>query len=423
LSSQTPTQTPQQHQATLDTMADFKLALFDLWVSEDPSKRGATYWDNEAHAQFLDWLRDNPTVQRASKLQLERRKLPRSTLTGFIYTPWPFSNAHPKVRSFSISVSMASSEVDMKFLGQFAANIQGDHPLLAQSLFQIFGNLTMLSERVIKARKLRRLDTTRDTKSVDLYCRIIWYAREGLKLLEEYVLPMVANYGELKVLSYKLRASFYHLYVLFHNQPPVTLRSGNQVSTPPGLTSPRKADKGKGVDRGSPSSPYRPSSVQPTHPLEGGPVGGQPTFRHAPVEFAPNFLVPAADYRPIALTCFQEATKLAEKHLWGSHPLRLSVKVEFAAFLYDCLHEREQSRRMAKATIAEVYNAAEGMDDEMFEDAAQLVGILGKMMKRGLGSGGSGSTPGPGSSGHRATPGPQGRDQFAVPSPGMDNPI
>jgi hypothetical protein len=78
---------------------------------------------------------------------------------------------------------------------------------------------------------------------------------------------------------------------------------------------------------------------------------------------------------------------------------------------------------MAKATIAEVYNAAEGMDDEMFEDAAQLVGILGKMMKRGLGSGGSGSTPGPGSSGHRATPGPQGRDQFAVPSPGMDNPI
>jgi hypothetical protein len=318
---------------------------------------------------------------------------------------------------------MASSEVDMKFLGQFAANIQGDHPLLAQSLFQIFGNLTMLSEKVIRARKLRRLDTTRDTKSVDLYCRIIWYAREGLKLLEEYVLPMVANYGELKVLSYKLRASFYHLYVLFHNQPPVSLKSGTQVSTPPGLTSPRKVDKGKGVDRGSPNEPYRPSSVQPTHPLEGGPVGGQPGIQPPPVEFAPNFLVPAADYRPSALTCFQEATKLAEKHLWGSHPLRLSVKVEFSAFLYDCLHEREQSRRMAKATIAEVYNAAEGLDDEMFDDAAQLVGILGKMMKRGLGSGGSGSTPGAGSSGHRATPGPRGAEQFAVPSPGMDNPI
>jgi len=119
---------------------------------------------------------------------------------------------------------MASSEVDMKFLGQFAQGVSIDHPMLAQNLFQICGNQVMLSEKVIRARKLRRLDTTRDTKSVDLYCRIIWYAREGLKLLEEYVLPMVDNYVELKVLSYKLRASYYHLYVLFHNHPTISLK-------------------------------------------------------------------------------------------------------------------------------------------------------------------------------------------------------
>lgn len=397
-------------------------ADFRTWLSGEWKHTKRLSWTDENLFELIESFRESESRSRAAggKLVPEKRHLPRSNIPGFHHSLWNFYNARPHFGCISYYILMASSEVDMKFLGQFAANIQGDHPLLAQSLFQIFGNLTMLSEKVIRARKLRRLDTTRDTKSVDLYCRIIWYAREGLKLLEEYVLPMVANYGELKVLSYKLRASFYHLYVLFHNQPPVNLRSGNQVSTPPGLISPRKLDKGKGVDRGSPGDPYRPSSVQPTHPLEGGPVGGQPGIRHPPVEFAPNFLVPAADYRPIALTCFQEATKLGEKHLWGSHPLRLSVKVEFAAFLYDCLHEREQSRRMAKATIAEVYNAAEGMDDEMFEDAAQLVGILGKMMKRGLGSGGSGSTPGAGSSGHRATPGPS---QFAVPSPGMDNPI
>lgn len=324
---------------------------------------------------------------------------------------------------------MASSEVDMKFLGQFAANIQGDHPLLAQSLFQIFGNLTMLSEKVIRARKLRRLDTTRDTKSVRLYSTIIWYSREGLKILEQYVLPMVANYGELKVLAYKLRASFYHLYVLFHNQPHVSL--SGQISTPPGLTSPRttKIDKGKGIDRGeldSPSEIYRPSSVQPTHPLEGGPVGGVSNIQHPPAEFAPNFLVPAEDYRPTALKCFQEATVLAERLLWGSHPLRLSVKVEYTAFLYDCLHERDRSRQLAKQTIAEVYNAQEGMDDEMFEDAAQLVSILGKMMKRGLGTGGSSSTPGVGSSGTRTMTPPRRREEEisqAAPSPGMDNAI
>ncbi|KAK0101331.1 hypothetical protein ONS95_006507 [Cadophora gregata] len=345
---------------------------------------------------------------------------------------------------------MASSEVDMKFLGNFARNIQFDQPVLSQSLFQILGNITMFSDRVIRARKLRRLDTTRDTKSVDLYCRIIWYTRECLKILEEYVLPMVVKTVELKVLAHKLRASFFHLFVLFHNHPPITLKAA--IHTPPGLKSPRvtlKPDKGKSIDRGpgsgpgsgsrsrsrSPSDPFRPSSVQPTHPLEGGPVGGTgsgsiPIIRTPPpLEFAPNFLVPAEDFRPFALQYFQEATALADTLLWGSHPLRLSVKVEFTAFLYDCLHERERSRQLAKQTISEVYNATEGMDDQMFEEAAQLVGILGKMMRRGLGTGGAGSG---GSEGNRTVSvsmssprqlRPNATQEFTVPEPSMVNPI
>lgn len=315
----------------------------------------------------------------------------------------------------------------MKFLGRFAANIRLDHPMLAQTLFQVFGNLVMLSDKVIKARKLRRLDTTRDTKSVDLYCRIIWYAREGLKLLEEYIIPMISSYGELKVLAYKLRASFYHLYVLFHNQPNIQFKAGGQITTPPGLKSPRatRADRGKGVDRGD--GIIRPNSVQPTHALEGGPVGGEPQHVQPPTEFAPNFLVAAEDYRPMALRSFQEASALAERLLWGSHPLRLSVKVEFSAFLYDCLHERDVSRQLAKAAIADVYNAQEGMDDEMFEDAAQLVGILTRMARRGLVSGSSGSGGTPGISSPIKTPPPRRKPGFSdlasVPSPGMDNAI
>jgi len=307
-------------------------------------------------------------------------------------------------------LDMASSDVDAKFLGKFAANMD-DSPFLSANLFQILGNLTMLSSYVIKARKLRRLDTTRHTKSADLYCRIIWYAKIGLGILEEEILPLVAKYSELKALAYKLRASYYHLYVLFHNKPAISFKTGAEVSTPPGLTSPRsKLDKGKGVDRGSPTDLYRPGSVQPTHSLEGGPVGGE----RPPVEYAPDFLIPAEDYRHTALACFREACSIADKNLWGSHPLRLSVKVEMCAFLYDCLHEREQSRQLAKATISEVYNAKEGMDDDMFEDAAELVGILGRMMKRGLGSN-SGSTPGA-SDISRATP-------AADTMPGMMNPI
>jgi hypothetical protein len=68
------------------------------------------------------------------------------------------------------------------------------------------------------------------------------------------------------------------------------------------------------------------------------------------------------------------------------------------------------------------------MDDDMFEDAAELVGVLGKMMKRGLGSGTPGSTPGMGGSsgGSKSTPRMSGASAAVKPatsSPGMDNPI
>ncbi|KAA8572528.1 hypothetical protein EYC84_003138 [Monilinia fructicola] len=285
-----------------------------------------------------------------------------------IYSISPFfSRQNPRPLAI---IEMASSEVDMKFLGQFAKNIQLDHPLLAQNLFQILGNLTMLSKMVIKARKLRRLDTTRDTKSVELYTRIVWYAKEGLKILEQYVLPLVQGFGELKVLIYKLRAGYYHLYVLFHNTPAITLRA-TKISTPPGLTSPRHRDKGKAIDRSSPADQYRPNSLQPTHPLEGGPE----IFSFPPSTTAPS------------PQCFEDASILADRQLWGSHPLRLSVKVEYTAFIYDCLDQAQRSRDLARKTINEVYNADEGMDDDMFEDAAELVSILGKMVKRGLGVG------------------------------------
>jgi hypothetical protein len=304
---------------------------------------------------------------------------------------------------------MASSEVDIKFLTKFARNIQQDLPFLSSQLFQILGNLTMLAPLVIKARRLRRLDTTRATESMYLYSKIIWYAKSGLEILETSVIPVVVKYTELKTLCHKIRASYYHLYVLFHNNPPISLK-GAQVSTPPGLKSPRnKLDKGKGVDHGSPSDQHRPNSVQPTHPLEGGPVGGN---QPSPPELATDFLIKSVDYRQQTFDYFQEACIIADKSLWGSHPLRLSAKVEMCAFLYDCMHDREGSRQLAKRTIAEVYNATEGMDDDTFEDAAELVSILGRMMKRGLGA--AGSTPG-GSESSRATPAP--------PMPRMINPI
>ena len=282
---------------------------------------------------------------------------------------------------------MASSEVDQKFLGRFAKATDRSYPYLSSKLYKVLGLSVILSKKLVRARRLRRLDTTRDTKSLQLYHHIIFLSREGLYIIEEYVLPMVKdarNYA-LKVLCYKLRASFYHIYVLFHNEPSI-----NQVAIP--SYTPTTAEKGK-------AAVYR-NSIRPSPPLpEGGPVqnigslppGLTPVSMPKP---SASFLIPAQNYIPRASESFDHACKLADTYLSGSHPVRLSVKTEYAAYLYDCLHDGEGSRRLAQVAIKDVYNAQEGMDDDMFEDAAELVGILGKMMKRGLGgSQGSGSTP------------------------------
>ncbi|CAG7558641.1 unnamed protein product [Fusarium equiseti] len=304
---------------------------------------------------------------------------------------------------------MASSEVDQKFLGKLAKAVENDNPLLANMLFKILGLSLNLAEQLVAAKKQRRPDYEPSPNAIRRVLRIIWLSREGKVMLEQYVLPMVGNYGELKVLAYKLRASFSHIFALFGNFPSVS-HLGRQTPDVTAALTPRM-DKGKGrVADMEPDS--RPSSVQPTHPLEGGPVLPPPGFENFPL--SPNFLIPAKDYLPEAKQHFQDAIELADSMLWGSHSLRLSVKTEYAAFLYECAHDAEGSRKVAKDTIAEVYDATEGMDDDMFGDACELVTVLGKMMKRGLGNS---STPRKGPAMN------QNSVPRAVPPPGMENPI
>lgn len=306
---------------------------------------------------------------------------------------------------------MASSEVDQKFLGKLAKMVEPTNPLLASILFKILGLSLNLADELVTAKKQRRHHTEQTPEFLKLVLHIIWLSREGLKLLDQYVIPSVGHEVELKVLAYKLRASFYHIFVLFHNNPPV---SDLSISTPEilagaamGFSTPPRLGKGKGIARDDDLESLN-SSIQPTHPMEGGPVGPPPGFG---VETPGSFLIPAADYLPAAHRSFKEAVALADDLLWGSHSLRLSVKTEYAAFLYECIHDPEASRALAKKTIAEVYDAQEGMDDDMFADACELVTVLGKMMKRGIASS---NTPS-----NRQTPVPA----PAVPPPGMENPI
>lgn len=284
---------------------------------------------------------------------------------------------------------MASSEVDQKFLGKFAKAEEQTNPLLSSILFKILGLSINLSQHLVKARKQRKLEPTRPTESLEFYFHIIWLAREGLVMLEQYVIPMVNRHSELKVLAYKLRASFYHIFVLFHNQPPVSspFMPAPDPAAAPAVRGPpqSKIDKGKGVASDD-------SQSAGSHAYSrGGPVAPPPGFGP---EAVGAFLLPAGDYLPQARRYFEEAVALADQHLWGSHSLRLSVRTEFSAFLYECAHDAEESRKVARMTINEVYEATEGIDNEMFNDACELVTVLGRMMKRGQAGSAKASSPG-----------------------------
>jgi hypothetical protein len=311
---------------------------------------------------------------------------------------------------------MASLDFDQKFLGRIAKQTADSNPFLSDALYQILGLSVLLARRLIRARKLRKLDTSRDTPSLAAYQHILWMSREGLSILELYVLPYGQDnqHGpECRVLSVKLRASFYHIFCLFHNQPPVT--TTNMTSTdpripgaPPLPLSPRGGNGGRKTDPSGLSPSSKRAGKQPTlrEPIDsivsetsfvtnpyaaGGPVGtpspgppinAPPGLNPIPIPQPSSFILPPLNFVPLASGYFATATSYATQFLHGSHPLRLSVALEHSAFLWDCVHDHDGSRRVARRAIKDVYRAQEAMDDTEFEDAAELVGILGRMMKR-----------------------------------------
>lgn len=306
---------------------------------------------------------------------------------------------------------MASLDFDQKFLGRIAKQTEDSNPYLSGALYQILGLSVLLSRRLIRARKLRKLDTSRDTPSLAAYQHILWMSREGLSILELYVLPYAQDnqHGpECRVLSVKLRASFYHIFCLFHNQPSVTMTNmESSESRAHGAPSSPRTANGRKADHGL-SPPSKRTGKQPalrepidsivsetsfvTNPYAaGGPVGtpspgptinAPPGLNPVPIPQPSAFLLPPLNFVPLATGYFSTATSYATSFLPGSHPLRLSVALEHSAFLWDCVHDHEESRRVARRAIKDVYRAQEAMDDTEFEDAAELVGTLGRMMKR-----------------------------------------
>lgn len=325
---------------------------------------------------------------------------------------------------------MAISQVEEKILGKLAKKTEESNSLLAANLYQVLGLSILLSQKLYRAKKLRKLDTTRDTKSLQLYHQIIWLAREGLSITEVYILPYCQDGEqgpECRVMAAKLRASLYHIFCLFHNHPPVngTRRYSSSSGSPPSANrSPKqnsgqtgrpssKSPKGNNGTRrrrssksglrdpipsitsdasyitnpyASPMSPP-PAEALPPLPPEANrtpsrPPGLKPIKIPSP-QAAASFLLPPLNFVPMAREHFEGTQQLATTLLSAVHPLRLAVTLEHATFLWDCQKDPELARNLAARTIKEVYASSEAMDDEDFQDCAVIVQALGGIVKRG----------------------------------------
>jgi hypothetical protein len=324
---------------------------------------------------------------------------------------------------------MALSLIEEKILGRLAKQTEPTSPFLSASLFQVLGLSILLSRKLYRARKLRKLDNTRDTKSLQLYHHIIWLSREGLSITEVYILPYCQDgeHGrELRVLAAKLRASFYHVFCLFHNQPPISQinrRSPGSGSSPPSSGKKANSSSGRRQDgsSGSPkngregsddkrrlkpslrdaipsmvseasyiTNPYAsgqtpPPGLFPPHDARRTPTRppGLAPINISPTHAAASYLLPPLNFVPMARQHFEAAQTLADRLLVTTHALRLSVTLEHAAFLWDCAKEHERARAISRRAIKEVYTSSDGLDDDEFADASALVQALGAIVKRG----------------------------------------
>ncbi|KAI5310272.1 hypothetical protein KEM55_009155 [Ascosphaera atra] len=308
----------------------------------------------------------------------------------------------------SVAAYMASSKVDQRFLGSFAsaASHRAYDPSLSSMLYKLLGLSVIFSNKLNRAQTLRHLggpilphagisDPSAEEEISETQHHVLWLAREGLMILEQYVLPSAELWDELRVLAQKMKASFYHAFVLFHNQPTVLSETEDQQVSDDGygdngpehdnendafsttklndilgeLPDPEEVPVAKGLESVLPTSELFSTLDSDLNLNTASTIHLRPPglYVDEPAKFATSFLLPAIDFTPRTTACFSQAASTADALLPGSHPLRISVKVEYAAYLFDCLHDAEASRIVAKKAILDTYSATEHMDDESFE--------------------------------------------------------
>ncbi|KAI5203691.1 hypothetical protein E4T39_04062 [Aureobasidium subglaciale] len=242
-----------------------------------------------------------------------------------------------------------------------------NNELLKRALYTVLGISIRLQYKLELAYEWRILDISTEVRTLGLYHEIIFLAKEGLALTEIYIAPFCGPEadGEYQAMGYKLRASFHHIFCLYHNTPPVRQLRRKKMEGPSAfsahwlasrLGAPEMAVSPAPSDQSFITNPYSTSGQAPpvllqdpvyvppkitVHPRmisERPPgLGAGTLFEYDPPVSAGTYLMPALDYTPETKRLFECATRRAESYLHPRHPLLLSLALEHATFLMDCL--------------------------------------------------------------------------------------
>ncbi|GAB7338927.1 hypothetical protein MBLNU457_5606t2 [Dothideomycetes sp. NU457] len=209
----------------------------------------------------------------------------------------------------------------------------------------------------------------------------------------------------------KLRATFYQILCLFHNQPPL-----NQLSpkrSPPSAASKKDQDtrtRKAALREAIPSMASEMSyitnpfafdgparSPPPTGPLPPIPIGtpsGRRTAMRSPGSSSPsdysassaNFILPPRNFVPSANQYFEETARLTRSLLPGSNPLRLSVYLEFCIFKWDCGKDFKTAKILASQAFKQALEDEEFITEADFVDAREIMAFLQTIANRSEGS-------------------------------------
>lgn len=302
---------------------------------------------------------------------------------------------------------MALTEIDRKVLAHSINYYVSENQVVVENLRRVLGISVMLEEKISDIQALRLFNIPLGARPVDAYRELLFLTKEGLALTEVFIAPYCGESadGVYQVMALKLRASFHHIFCQYHNTPPVRLLRQKKAEGLSAFSAYYLASRqDQNFDLAASPVPSVQSFV--TNPYAAN-VQAPPVLAHLPakdqprtasayppglnanslIEYEPpvaasTFLMPALDYTPETKRLFELAAKSAEENLHPAHPLVLSLALEQATFLMNCLAEYEKAFKVIKRAVRAAYLVRKEVTEANWHDDVKIMHDMTDVVSR-----------------------------------------